>query len=131
MRRTPMPFRAVPCHIWLRRVTGEDAWGNALYGYAEEPDVETTCCYAPGERRPETSDDIEQGRPTGATVRVAFFLPKTLDVDMRGARIAALPTDDAWMAGRTFDVEGAPTSYMRENTPGDYSWWVEGVTRLG
>lgn len=126
-----MPFRPVPCRIWLPHATEEDAWGNVAYEYHEQADIETACCYAPGERRPETSDDIEQGRPTGVTVRVAFFLPKSLDADLRGARIAAYPTDDTWMSGRAFDVEGAPSSYMRENTPGDYSWWVEGVTHLG
>jgi hypothetical protein len=126
-----MPFLSVPCHIWLPQASEKDAWGNVAYTYSEDPDIVTTCCYAPGERRPETSDDIEQGRPHGTTARVAFFLPKSLHADLRGARIAAYQTDDAWMEGRTFDVEGAPTSYMRGNTPGDYSWWVEGVEHRG
>lgn len=126
----PMPFRPVPCSIWLPHA-GEDAWGNEVVTFAEDPDIETTCCYAPGYRSPETSDDIEEGRPEGATVRVTFFLPKTLDAALRGARIAASPPDDAWMAAHAFDVVGAPTSYMRQNTPGDYSWAVEGVTHLG
>jgi hypothetical protein len=30
-----------------------------------------------------------------------------------------------------FKVVGQPVSYQRENTPGDYSWCVEGVAYLG
>lgn len=126
-----MPFRSVPCSIWLPHATAEDPWGNVSYAYGTDPDITTTCCYAPGDRRPDTADDIEQGRPHGVTVRLTFFLPKTLDADLRGALIACHPTDDAFVSGRQFSVEGAPTSYSRANTPGDYSWAVEGVTHLG
>lgn len=121
-----MPFRAVPCRIWLPTYE-RDAYGNGRPAYAEEPSITTTCCYAPGRERPDTSDDIEEDRPHGDELRVTFYLPKTLDADLRAARIAA----DGLLGGRQLDVEGVPVSYMRDNTPGDYSWAVEGVLRLG
>ena len=125
-----MPFAAVPCSIWLPTVT-QDEWGNDVLSYGERADIATTCCYAPGDRRPDTSDDIEEDRPNGDEVRLTFFLPKALSADLRGALIACHPTDDPWLDGRQFAVEGVPTSYPRASTPGDYSWSVEGVARLG
>lgn len=122
-----MPFRSVPCRIWLPAYDGQDAYGNRRPQYAEEPDVLTECCYAPGRSRPDTADDIEEDRPHGDAMRVTFYLPKTLDADLREARIAC----DGLLGGRQFDVVGQPVSYMRENTPGDYSWSVEGVLHLG
>lgn len=125
-----MPFRAVPCLVWLPTYV-EDAYGNQRATYGEEPDVVTECCYAPGRSTPDTSDDIEEDRPHGATVTVTFFLPKSLQADLRGARIACTPPDDPAMAAQAFDVVGTPYSYHRANTPGDYSWCVEGVAHLG
>ena len=125
-----MPFRPVPCSIWLPTYA-QDAWGNEVPSYGEEPDIETTCVYAPGYRLPDTSDDMEDGRPHGDRMRVTFFLPKTLSADLRGALIACPQEADPAMAETRFAVEGRPTSYMRDNTPGDYSWAVEGVTFLG
>lgn len=126
-----MPFRAVPCRIWLPMWGPEDEFGNSRPEYLLEPDIETTCVYAPGDARPDTSDDIEDGRPYGAVMRLTFFLPKTLDADLRQALIACAPADDETLASKVFKVVGAPTSYPRANTPGDYSWRVEGVEHLG
>ena len=127
----PMPFAAVPCSIWLAAEGTADAWNNKAIEYAAEPDIETTCVYAPGTSKPNTADDIEDGRPRGAVATMTFFLPKTVDADLRGALIACYPADDAALSGRQFKVVGRPISYPRANTPGDYSWVVEGVTHLG
>ena len=129
----PMPFRPVPCAIW-QPTYETDAWGNEVATYPEDPSITTLCCYAPGgggNSRASNQDDIEQGRPYGEVLRMTFFLRKDFDADLRGARIAALAPDDPRVAGRVFSVEGAPMSYMRSNTPGDYSWQVEGVAYLG
>lgn len=126
-----MPFPAVPCLIWLPVGSAEDAYGNVTYSYADQPDIETTCVYAPGDTAPETSDEIADGRPYGDRLRVTFFLPKTVCADLRGALIQCLPLDDATLASMLFRVEGVPTSYPRDAVPGDYSWSVRGVEHLG
>lgn len=131
MMACPMPFRAVPCAIWLPHLEGRDMYGNTRPSYGEEPDIETTCCYAPGRSSPMTSDDIEDGRPDGDEERMLFFLPKGLSADLRGARMAAMPPDDPYVASVRYAVEGEPRSYPRMNTPGDYSWCVTGVRVLG
>lgn len=127
----PMPFQAVPCSIWLAIDGGEDSYGNRNVTYAEYPDIRTHCCYAPGTSRPDTSDDIEDGRPHGVRIGMTFYLPKTIDANLRDALIACYPPDDANLSGRQFKVVGEPYSYSRANTPGDYSWCVSGVTYLG
>lgn len=127
----PMPFQSVPCRIWLPVWDEDDEYGNSNPTYLFDPDIETTCVYAPGERRPDTSDDIEDGRPRGVRVAMTFYLPKTLDADLRDALISCLPPDDAALSTRRFKVVGDPVSYPRNNTPGDYSWCVEGVAYLG
>lgn len=127
-----MPFRPVPCEIWLPIEGERDDFGNAPATFAEQPDIETTCCYAPGGQSPDTDQDIDIDRPGGDVLRMTFFLPKSMvSSDLRGAQIACLPPDDPWLSGRRFDVEGAPVSYPRGNTPGDYSWEVKGVAHLG
>lgn len=125
------PFRGVPCAIWTAIETGRDAYGNTSVTYSDEPDIQTTCCYAPGTSKPGTQNDIEDGRPTGTEATMTFFLPKTVVADLRRARIACYPSDDAALSGRVFDVVGEPYSYPRMNTPGDYSWSVEGVEHRG
>ena len=127
----PMPFSSVPCSIWLAHADTQDAYGNELVTYAEQPDIESTCLYAPGGSTPDTASDIEDGRPHGASVSMTFYLPKTVDADLREALIACFPPDDATLAGHRFKVVGEPYSYPRANTPGDYSWCVEGVDYLG
>ena len=126
-----MPFRAVPCHIWLPTEGEPDEYNNAPLEYGDEPDIVTTACYSPGASSPETSDEITDGRPHGARVSMTFFLPKTVVANLREALIAVIPPDDAALAGVQFRVVGEPYSYPRMNTPGDYSWCVEGVTYLG
>lgn len=126
-----MPFPSVPCSIWLPVTGAEDAYGNAAYTYSEKPDIETRCCYAPGYARADTSDEYDNEHPHGDMVRMIFFLPKEVTDDLRGARIECHPTNDPDMSGMTFDVVGDPHSYMRDATPGDYSWYVEGVAHLG
>lgn len=127
----PMPFQAVPCAIWLPIDGGDDGYGNANTTYAEYPDIRTQCCYAPGTGVPETSNDIEDGRPHGVRIGMTFYLPKTLSANLRDALIACYPPDDAALSGRKFKIVGEPYSYPRANTPGDYSWCVSGVTFLG
>lgn len=131
MLGVPMPWPSVPCAIWLPHALPCDEWGNVSYEFREEPDIGTRCCYAPGRYRPETTDDIEDGRPDGTEERMTFFLPKGLTADLRGARIAAMPPDDPYVFAAVYDVVGVPRSYHRASTPGDYSWCVEGVRRLG
>lgn len=122
-----MPWPRVPCRIWLQKLAAEDEYGNQVPYHSDEPDIVTECCYAPGRSKPATDDDIEQGRPWGDEATVTFYLPKTLDADLRGALIQAVPANDATMASRRFSVVGNPMSYMRDATPGDMSWSVEGV----
>ena len=131
MSSFPNPFESVPCKIWLPTQEEPDEWGNRADAYAEEADIETKCCYAPGYARPETVDDIEDGRPHGARATMLFFLPKTVDADLRDALIACYPPDDAHLSGKKFEVVGDPFSYPRASTPGEYSWCVEAVTHLG
>lgn len=127
----PMPFRPVPCAIWLAKDGAPDEWNNVPEEHGEYADIVTECLYAPGTNRPDTSDDIEGGRPHGAKVTMTFYLPKKVDADLRGATIACYPPTDQTLFAKKFDVVGQPYSYMRENTPGDYSWCVEGVSYLG
>ena len=127
----PMPFATVPCKIWLAHEGDQDEWGNVPILYNSVADIETVCAYAPGTQRPETSNDIEDARPYGAVLSMTFYLPKSVVADMRAARIACYPTDDAALSGTLFDVVGEPYSYQRANTPGDFSWVVEGVRHLG
>jgi len=127
----PMPFRAVPCAVWLAHQGEPDAWNNVPVEYADEPDIQTACLYAPGTSKPETSDDIEEGRPHGARVTMTFYLRKEVDADLRGAIIACYPPDDMTLFARKFKAIGEPYSYPRMNVPGDYSWCVEAVSYLG
>lgn len=127
MLGTPMPFPRVPCQIWLPTFGERDPYGNEQVTYAEDPDIVMECCYAPGYATPDTRDRIEDGRPHEDEARVMFYLPKTLDADLRGALIRALPPNDASMASHRFSVVGDPHSFMREATPGDMSWCVVGV----
>lgn len=126
-----MPFKSVPCSIWLAHLGPKDAYGNASVEYEAEPDLATRCCYAPGTSRPDTTDDMEDGRPYGDVATMTFFLPKEVDADLRQARIACYPASDASMYGKLFAVVGEPYSYQRENTPGDYSWRIEAVRADG
>lgn len=127
----PMPFRSVPCAIWLAHEGEPDEWYNAPVTYATDPDIVTECVYTPGTSKPETADDIEDGRPHGARVGMTFYLPKTVDADLRDAVIACYPPDDQALHSKKFLVVGEPYSYPRMNVPGDYSWCVEGVAYLG
>lgn len=127
-----MPWAPVPCSVWLPHFDGwPDVYGNERPTYTDEPDVVTTCCYAPGWQTADTYDDFDEERPYGDRASMTFFLPKTFDADLRGAIIACSPSDDTTLASRKFDVVGTPYSYMRANTPGDYSWAVRGVEHLG
>lgn len=122
-----MPWPRVPCRIWLQKLAPADEYGNRVPYHDDEPDIRTECCYAPGRYKPDTSDDIEPGRPWGDQMVMTFYLPKSLHADLRGALIQALPSDDAAVASMRFAVMGNPTSYMRAATPGDMSWSVEGL----
>jgi len=126
-----MPFASVPCYIWLAHTNTRDAYGNTGVTYADVPDITTFCCYAPGNAKPDTQDDIEVGRPYGANVAVTFYLPKNVTEDLRDALISCADVTDPVISGRRFKVVGEPHSYMRDNTPGDYSIVVDGVEYLG
>gem|GEM_PF-1991505 len=135
MAATPsfaMPFQPVPCRIWLAREEAADAYGNRRVRYGDEPDIETVCVYAPGWTENDgSSPDIDDGRPYGVRSEMSFFLKKTVDADLRRAKIAAYPTDDATMSGREWLVLDIPMSKMRANTPGDYSWLVRAAATDG
>ena len=123
-----MPFESVPCRIWLARESSEDVYGNKNVYYADDPDIVTECVYAPGWTENDgTASDIEEGRPYGVSSDVSFFLKKSVSADLRRAKIAAYPSDDATMYGREWLVLDYPMSKMRANTPGDYSWFVRAV----
>lgn len=121
-----MPVHTVPCQIWLPRWGARDAWGNVRPTYPAEPDMTVECFTFQGDSRPDTADDISEERPHGDGERRTFCLRKDFDADLRAARMAC-PT----VADRTYEVEGVPASYPRDDTPGDFSWWVEGVAILG
>lgn len=123
----PMPFVAVPCNIWLPKDGEPDEWNNTPTYYDVEPDLLTTCCYAPHKG----AGDIEEGRPHGAQVGMTFYLPKSVTCDLKDALIQCAPPDDSTVSGMRFKVVGMPLSYSRPNTPGDYSWEVEGVEYVG
>ena len=127
----PMPFPTVPCAIWLAHRDGQDSYGNEQVTYSEHPDVVTECAYAPGYRSPDTAADIEDARPQGVTTTMTVFLPKTLNVDLRGALLSIVAPDDAALGKKRFAVVGEPHSYMRSATPGQFSWAVEVVAHDG
>ena len=121
----PMPFVSCPCSIWYPIESTADAYGNTNVTYNTDPDWTGTCVYAPGRQNANTKNDIEEGRPYGAEVTLTVYLPKSFDHALRKARLAVYPTDDMSISDRVFAVIGEPFSYMRANTPGDYSWAVE------
>lgn len=128
MAATPsfkMPFVAVPCRVWLARQSTRDAYGNEQVSYADEPDIETECVYSMGWSQDDgTSPQISDGNPYAVRSEMAFFLKKGVDADLRRAVIAAYPDDDSAVRGKRWLVLDRPTSKMRANTPGDYSWLV-------
>lgn len=124
-----MPFKSVPCSIWLPKWGEVDDYGNRVPTYETEPDIRTWCCYAPGDRRPDTEDSIEDGRPHGTSVALTLFFPKDMDADLRLALVTVHSPSDSALSAKRFSVVGEPYSYPRENTPGDYSWCV-GVVRF-
>ena len=127
-----MPFDTVPCCVWVPVSSTKDAYGNVNLSYSEWPSWRGACVYSPSRTRYEqTSSDFEEGRPHGANVTLTVYLPKTFSLPMHGARIAVYPKDDPYLYGKVFDVDGEPYSYMRSNTPGDYSWQVEAVSHDG
>ena len=127
-----MPFAPVPCAVWCAQDGGTDSYGNQIIAYNSEPDWTGLCVYSPANSYyPRTREEIEEGRPHGDEVHMCFFLPKTFSLDIRGGIIAAYPDDDDRVRGRLWDVIGDPISFMRTNTPGDYSWFLEAGEHLG
>ena len=124
-----MPFARVPCEIALPTFE-TDAFGNEVPAWDWDGSLETECSYAPGIYRTAATDDsFKPADPHGDDVTMTFYLPKELDCDLRGA---ILRVDVGGGAGpQDFHVVGAPHSYMRDATPGDMSWVVEGVLHLG
>lgn len=126
MRNARMPFPRVTCSVWLPIYGEPDVYGNRAITYGETADVEVQCCYAPGSAMALTSDETTADAPSADTERIYLFLPKTFEQDLRDAVFEVDGIDN-----RRFAVVGDPHSYMREATPGDMSWYVEGVLRLG
>lgn len=127
-----MPFDTTLCKVWVAVDGGVDAYGNQVVTYNVEPDWEGQCVYAPAQSHfPDTRDDRDQTRPYGDEAKLTVFLPKTFSLNIRNGRIAVYPPDDPIVSGVVFDVIGAPYSFPRSNTPGDYSWMVIAGDRLG
>lgn len=118
----PMPFPRVTATFTPPTFGSEDAFGNRLPIYDPADAIETECCYAPAG----TNDAIENGRPYAAEVRLTLYLPKAFSADIRDAKVT-LATSDPIVDSRTYKVAGSPMSYMREATPGDFSWVVQVV----
>lgn len=128
----PMPFDTVECCVWIPSAQTEDAYGNTNYTYQALPDWTGPCVYSPSRTRYEqTSSDFEEGRPNGVNITLTVYLPKSFSLPLHNARLAVYPSDDPYLYGKLFDVDGEPFSYMRSNTPGDYSWQVEAVAHDG
>ena len=121
-----MPFPRVPITFYLAQKTDRDAFGNVNVTYSDDATAETLGSYAPSEPK----DDIEEGRPHGATVRLRLYLPKTFDADIRDARVR-ISSGDSVIDAREYIVVGEPASYMRDATPGDMSWYVEVADYVG
>ena len=120
-----MPFPRVPCEIYVPTYTQDD-FGNDVPDWDVTP-IETECSFATGRYRSETRDDFSPADPHGDDSIVTFFLPKTMAGRLRGA-IIRVTVDGEEL---DFHVVGDPLSYMRDATPGDMSWAVEGVLRSG
>ena len=122
----PMPFPPITATFIPPSYGIADAFGNPVTTYDPLSKVEVLACYAPAE----TADEIEDGKPHGDVVELDLYLPKTFTNDVRGA-LVTLTTGDAVLDALTFKVDGAPVSYHRDATPGDYSWVVRVVEHLG
>ena len=127
----PMPFPRVPCAIWEPIEGDPDAYGNTETIFMDEPTWQGMASYAPGGKTPETENDVTDGRPHGDEVTVTAYLPKTYQGNPRGGYFVLYPEDDAALYGRRWQVIGDPISYMRDATPGDFSWVIKGVESLG
>ena len=79
--------------IETRTETGTDAMGQPAYGWADPVDVLALVAEA-------TSSERSGERPEGIGARISLVLPRSCDLDLRGARIV-------WR-GRTYLVEGEP-----------------------
>ena len=79
--------------ISARVVTGTDALGQPTYEWADPVGV-------PALVSERTSSDRSGQRPEGIESRITMALPRTCDLDLRGARVE-------WR-GRTYVVEGDP-----------------------
>lgn len=122
----PMPFPTVTATFYLPSYGSADAFGNPAASYDPQDKVETPACYAPSE----TSNEFMDGRPHAAEVSLMLYLPKSFSADIRGAKVE-LATGDAVIDALTFIVDGVPTSYHRDATPGDCSWAVRVVEYVG
>ena len=126
-------YRALKADTAIMKATGGRIFNPARTTADEKEDriPYITITLDEVDNQSETKDDIEDGRPHGARVTMLFYLPKTVDADLRDALIACYPTDDATLSGKQFEVVGDPFSYPRASTPGEYSWCVEAVRYLG
>lgn len=96
----------------------KDAHGNVSKSYSEPIDVYDVLI-APGDPTP----DIEDGRPYGVEILYTLYLPKGIDLDFRGAKIA--------FSGEEFDVVGDPRPYPSELVPGKRNLVVKVVRHEG
>ena len=81
-----------PVTISTRTATGTDSMGQPTYGWAPHS-VMALVSESTASVRSET-------RPEGIESRISLSLPRTCDLDLRGARIS-------WR-GRSYAVEGEP-----------------------
>lgn len=127
-----MPWPTTTCRVWLAKTEERDAYGNEYVTYDDDPDWEGECLYWPGRARTlYGTDDIEEGRPYGADVRLTVYLPKTFAHNPRKARVAVYPDDDAVISGHVYTVIGEPMSAPRALVPGQYSWQIEAGDHVG
>lgn len=75
---------------------------------------------------PGATTDMEASRPEGVTIDYTLHFPKTFSGSLEGCRVE-LPAP--W-AG-TYDVVGAPSPYIDENTPTPWHMPVEVVHSHG
>ena len=81
-----------PVTISVRSTNGIDAMGQPTYAWADHSVMALVS--------ESTASERSEARPDGMECRISLALPRTCDLDLRGARIT-------WR-GRTYVVEGEP-----------------------
>lgn len=71
---------------------------------------------------PPSTDNMEAGRPNGATVALTLHFPKSYTASLRGCEVK-LPDSSPWVG--TYRVIGDPMPYESRLTPPPYNRPVE------